>query len=161
MSDMTITREINGVQISITLTDEEMDRLSSLYQWEKQTENNIRSMIDFLIWEESIPEIDRETVDTLVAVCMTDEVVQTTRDRYVLSNESDIRGVIRRHLHLLPVKAAYGLCNTASVNVYYADSDRVFSGINDEEPMWCDISDDSESFFLGGLEVPLGECMRV
>lgn len=42
----------------------------------------------------------------------------------------------------MKVIASYGLCNTASVNIYdirYGIEDEVLAGINDQEPEWCQI----------------------
>lgn len=66
----------------------------------------------------------------------------------------------------MKIIASYGLCNTASVNVYdvrYGIEDEVLAGINDQEPEWCqiDYNEDECVFRLGELEVPLNECIRV
>lgn len=50
------------------------------------------------------------------------------------------------------VIAVFGICNTASVNIYEAESDYVLAGINAQEPEECEIeyNADVEPYFKFG-----------
>lgn len=65
------------------------------------------------------------------------------------------------------VIAVYPLSNNASVNIYeikHGINDSVLAGINNEKPKWymLEVQDSGEVvFFMGELEIPMSECMRV
>jgi len=72
----------------------------------------------------------------------------------------------------LEVIASWGICNTASLNVFkieYGINDRMLVAINDNRPEWYDITDvtelESNETQLGisyhGAIYPLDECMIV
>lgn len=75
----------------------------------------------------------------------------------------------------LEVIASWGICNTASLNVFKIEDSRVLIGINDQQPEWYDIDSyvdedwedkDLEDEYNLGVEYGgsvyfLDECMRV
>lgn len=66
------------------------------------------------------------------------------------------------------VIAVWGICNTASLNVYEVDEgEAMLVGINDSEPEWVKIklaTPDNQYYYYimyGDVEYKLNECMRV
>lgn len=61
------------------------------------------------------------------------------------------------------VIASWGICNTASLNVYEVNDDHVLVGINNNEPELVDIEYDPEGrpYIDWGGEYYLDECMRI
>ena len=66
----------------------------------------------------------------------------------------------------MDIIANYGICNTASVNIYniiYGIEDYILAGINKEEPKeyLIEYDEEGEPYFNIGFDVYLNECMRI
>ena len=62
------------------------------------------------------------------------------------------------------VQATICLCNTASVNIWKIEDERVLAGINNDTPEWCELMTDEEGmiyFHLAELECLLSNAMRI
>jgi len=62
------------------------------------------------------------------------------------------------------VQAVVILCNTASVNIWKIEDNRVLAGINSDTPEWCELKtyDDGTPYFhLDELECLLSNAMRI
>jgi len=62
------------------------------------------------------------------------------------------------------VQATICLCNTASVNIWKIEDERVLAGINNDAPEWCELMTDEEGtpyFQLDELECLLSNAMRI
>ena len=73
-------------------------------------------------------------------------------------------------IDLSKIVGIFTLCNTASVIVHKIDygEDKVLASLNDNEPEWCDITEDrldetedmESGFYLGSLFCPFSQVMR-
>lgn len=153
----------------IILSKSEMERIYLIHQEICDKADLRRIGVDQMTFDEEFPPIDEEVKDELV-----DLAVKEYRKN--LDSNDDISEIIEKtaeeNIKLFwpcisskCVRGAYGLTNTASVNVYYANEDVVWAGINAEYPEKCSVLTDDESgreyFMLGDLRVFLDEVMRI
>lgn len=63
----------------------------------------------------------------------------------------------------LKVIGFWVICNTASLNVYGIEDEKMLVGINDNKPRWHKIYTNSKRSFIkfGGATWDLSECIRI
>ena len=157
---MTIERE--GKKYELTASELEK---AYVEQKKKYDMENLLKCIDSLVFYEELPPLDDETKKEMAEYALVEYQNSLDNNQEIIELEEDCgKEAIMMYIDKLPVKGAYVLSNTGSVNIYYINDDHTFAGINNYNPEWYDLDcDENGDFFfeIGELKIPINEVMRV
>ena len=152
----------NGNEIELTKEELEQAYIEQQRIFDKK---NLMRYIDSLIFYEELPPVEEDVKESMAEYALEEYRNSLDNSQEIIELEEDCgKDAIMMYIDKLPVKGAYVLSNTGSVNVYYINDEHVFAGINHFNPEWYDLDcDENSDFFfeIGDLKIPISEVMRV
>ena len=157
---MIIERDGNKIE----LTKKELE-LAYIEQQKKYDREKLLKCIDSLVFYEEMPPISDKTKKEMIEYALEEYRNKIDTNQEISEIEEDCgKDAIMMYIDKLPVKGAYVLSNTGSVNIYYINDDHTFAGINHFNPAWYELDCDynGDFFFeIGELKIPVNKVMQV